>query len=254
MTNPMAKGLQWLITITVLVAIWSGGVVAFHVPDFIMPQPLAVARSLVSMPLFYARQTGVTLLEASLGTAFGLLLGFGVGAVLRYAGRIGTLVEPVLHGTQIFPKEALAPLFAVALGFGIIPKIVISTLICFFPLALATAHGLRAAPRDALLQMKVLGASSRETFVHCELPYAVPFIAASLRVCTSLSVIGAVVGEFVGASSGLGYVIRSATADIAMDRMYAALLLLGLIGALLYAAASLIDHTLLRRFISPSEV
>lgn len=253
MTKLLQGTVRFLVTAMVMVALWMGSIALFKIPAFIVPSPASVGQSLWGLPQYYLRHTSVTFFESAMGAILGLALGLAAGIALRYSRLFGRWIEPVLHATQIFPKEALAPLFAVALGYGMFPKIVISTLICFFPLSLATARGLRTAPTEALLHMKVLGASKREVFWYCELPYAVPFIAASLRVCTSLSVIGAVVGEFVGATAGLGYVIRGATADLAMDRMYAALLLLGLIGGLLYLAVAVVERTILSPFLSVRE-
>lgn len=246
--------LRAVVVSATLVLLWAAVVAGFDIPSFVAPAPIAVFKSLAALPGFFAHHAGVTLIEAGAGALLGLLLGFCSGVVLRYGGRLASFVEPVIHATQVFPKEAMAPLFAVALGFGLAPKIVIATLICFFPLSLATARGLRAAPIEARLHLRMLGATPRETFLHCDLPYAVPFIAASLRSCTSLSVIGAVVGEFVGASAGLGYVIRGATADLAMDRMYAALLMLAVISAVLYGGAVLVEKLFLRRYTNVLEV
>ena len=156
-------------------------------------------------------------------------------------------MSPPVLATQVFPKEALAPLFLVAFGFGMTPKVLIAALICFFPLAVNTAIGLRATPRDHWNLMTVIGSTPWQRFVHCDLLFAAPYITASLRVCATLGLVGAVVGEFVGSSAGLGHVIRSAASDIGTDRIFASLMLLGLIGGLLYGIAVSIDHFVGRR-------
>lgn len=213
-----------------------------------LPTPASVATSLFHLPLFYSVHALVTAEEAGLGIIIGLAAGFLIGIVLRYGGWLGRFLNPLIVGSQVFPKEALAPLFLIYFGFGILPKVVISALICFFPVAVNTYEGLKATPDQHLRLFHVLGASRWQKFWQCSLPSAIRYVSASARVCAVLGLIGAVVGEFVGASAGLGYVIRSATSDIGTERVYAALLLLGAIGACFYGTALFIDRILLKRF------
>jgi len=233
----LALGLCWQLLITI-----------FHIPQYVVPTPASVATSIFHLPLYYAAHALVTAEEAGLGIIFGLVAGFFIGIVLRYGGWLGRLLNPLIVSSQVFPKEALAPLFLIYFGFGILPKVVISALICFFPVAINTFEGLKATPEQYLRLFHVIGASPWQKFWQCSLPSAIRYVSASVRVCAVLGLIGAVVGEFVGASAGLGYVIRSATSDIGTERVYAALLLLGLIGASFYGITLFIDRILLKRF------
>lgn len=227
---------------------WHGVVAIFAIPHYIVPQPFDVLASLAKLPSFYARHATVTFSEAALGILLGAFGGFLVGLIMRFGGIVGRIVSPLAIASQVFPKEALAPLFLVYFGFGAMPKVLISALICFFPVAIGTLQGLTATPQGHIRLLASLGASDWQIFSYCQLPFASSHIAASIRVASVLALVGAVVGEFVGSSEGLGHVIRSANSDISTERVFAALLLLGCIGAVLYLSALFFDRYFLRKF------
>jgi NitT/TauT family transport system permease protein len=204
--------------------------------------------SFATLPGFYWYHTLVTVQEAGFGLIIGFAAGFLCGIILRYGGPIGRALNPLILASQVFPKEALAPVFLVFLGFGVLPKIVISALICFFPVAVNTFRGLQATPVAYEQLMHVLGASAWCRFWHCHLPFAARYIFASINVCATLSIIGAVVGEFVGSTAGLGHVIRAANADVGTERVYAALIILGVLGSSFYGISLLIERVPFRRF------
>jgi NitT/TauT family transport system permease protein len=252
---PANKNRQWFrwiyqgsIYVIVVLGVWQAAVSFFRIPSYLVPAPAAVFGSLWRMPDYYLRNAAVTLVEAFGGALLGFFAGALTGILLRYGGRIGRAVSPLILASQVFPKEALAPLFLVYLGFGIFPKIVIAALICYFPVTINTLKGLQAAPRSYERLMDVLGASEWRRFWHCRVPFAIPYLLAALRLCTTLSVIGAVVGEFVGSSAGLGRVIRAANSDIGTDRIYVALLLLGVLGMAFYGASVALERFVFRRF------
>ena len=239
---------KMLAYIVVLVLLWQSIVSLFDVAPYLVPPPLEVGRSLVELPNYYFKHTAVTFTESALGILVGFFAGLLLGVVMHYGGLVGRLLTPLVVASQVFPKESLAPLFLVIFGFGIFPKVLISALICFFPVAINTQQGLASTPDAYLRLMHVSGASSFQCFWHCVLPFSLKYIAASGRVCAVLGLIGAVVGEFVGASAGLGHVIRASYADISTERVFASLILLGTIGGLFYGIAAFADSVLLRRF------
>jgi NitT/TauT family transport system permease protein len=220
----------------------------FSIPAFVVPPPADVIQSLFNLPGYYAHHFSVTAMESAAGALIGFTIGVIAGMLVRYGGPVGRALNPLLLASQVFPKEALAPVFLVFLGFGVTHKIVISALICFFPVVVSTSTGLSAVPTNYNRLMSVLGATPWHRFWRCHLPFAAPYILSSLRVCATLSVIGAVVGEFVGSSDGLGHVIRGASGDIGIDRVYAALLLLGVLGAVFYGIAALIERVVFGRY------
>jgi NitT/TauT family transport system permease protein len=228
---------------------WKISIYIFSVPSYLIPDPLAVATSIFVLPEYYFKHFIVTFIEAISGIILGHIFGFVIGLVMKYGGLFGKLISPLVIASQVFPKEALAPLFLVYFGFGIPPKILISTLICFFPVAINTYQGLMSTPIMYLKLMNVIGANPIQKFLQCELPFATRYILASSRVCSVLGLVGALVGEFVGSSEGLGYVIRSASADVATDRSFAALILLGILGGFFYVLVEAIENIFFKRYV-----
>ncbi len=231
-----------------LIFMWQLIVYFFKIEPFLLPSPGAVFVSIVSLPSYYIEHTFVTLREAGYGLLIGFALGFILALIIYYGGLLGRILNPLILSTQVFPKEALAPIFLVFLGFGIFPKIVIAALICFFPVVINTVKGLEATPSSFEKLMHVLGANKLQMFWYCRLRFAAPYILAALRMCATLSVIGAIVGEFVGSSAGLGHVIRSASSDIGIERVYASLIILGLMGWAFYAVSLFIEKVIFRRY------
>jgi len=238
-----------LVYILGITGLWQLCVAVFDIPRYLVPPPLDVLRSMTSLPQYYLRHAAVTFSEAGLGILLGFSTGFLVGLLLRYGGWVGRAFSPLVVASQVFPKEAIAPLFLVYFGFGAFPKILISALICFFPVAINTHHGLTATPEPFRRLMHVLGSSPWQSFTRCQLPFAAKYIIAAARVCAVLGLIGAVVGEFVGASAGLGHVIRDANADMGTERIYAALILLGSMGGLFYGTVALVERVFLARYV-----
>lgn len=232
-----------------IIGIWQLCVTIFEVPRYLIPPPLDVLRSMTTLPQYYLKHALVTFSEAGLGILLGFSTGFLVGLLLRYGGWVGRAFSPLVVASQVFPKEAIAPLFLVYFGFGVFPKVLISALICFFPVAINTHHGLTATPEPFRRLMHVLGSSPWQNFIRCQLPFATKYIIAAARVCAVLGLIGAVVGEFVGASAGLGHVIRDANADMGTERIYAALILLGSMGGLFYGTVALVERIFLARYV-----
>ena len=161
---------------------------------------------------------------------------------------IERMLYPLVISTQTFPKEALAPVFVIWFGFGLLPKVIIAGLISFFPVVINTTRGLLSVDKSILDLMRSLSASQRQIFFKVRLPNAIPYLFAALKMCITLSVIGAVVGEFVGSSAGLGHLIRLANSELATDLMFAALLALGCMGTGLFLLVDGLEKTALRRW------
>jgi NitT/TauT family transport system permease protein len=161
---------------------------------------------------------------------------------------IERMLYPLVISSQTFPKEALAPIFVIWFGFGLLPKVIIAGLISFFPVVVNTTRGLLSVDPLILDLMRSLSANHRQIFTKVRLPNAIPYLFAALKMCITLSVIGAVVGEFVGASAGLGHLIRLANSELATDLMFAALIALGLMGTTLFLLVDGLEKTALKRW------
>jgi NitT/TauT family transport system permease protein len=194
----------------------------------------------------YAPALLTTLQEAGLGwvvaTAVALPLGYAVG---RF-GALEDTLAPYLAGSQAMPVVAIAPLLVVWLGIGLLPKVVVCALISFFPMLATTASGVRGVPRDLRDAARVFGASALPLALNVELPLAARTIFAGIKVAAALSVTGAVVGEFVSADQGLGWLIELGRNDFDTPLMFVALISLVLLGALAYFAVSLVERWVLR--------
>tara|TARA_B100001123_G_scaffold379281_1_gene448053 strand:+ start:9653 stop:10444 length:792 start_codon:yes stop_codon:yes gene_type:complete len=216
--------------------------------DYILPAPSRVlVRLYTSLPMLLGH-AAVTLQEALLGFLLGASAGTTFALLMARSHVLERMLYPLVISSQTFPKEALAPVFVVWFGFGLLPKVVIAALISFFPVVVNTTRGLLSVDPTILDLMKSLSASPRQIFAKVRLPNAVPYLFAALKMCITLSVIGAVVGEFVGASAGLGHLVRLANAELATDLMFAALIVLGAMGTSLFLIVDAVEKRALRRW------
>ena len=227
---------------------WEFLVRTLNVADYILPPPSRVFVRLAAARHTLLGHALVTLQEA----LWGFVLGAGAGTMCAVAMARSRTVErmlyPIVISSQTFPKEALAPVFVVWFGFGILPKIIIAGLISFFPVVVNTTRGLLSVNPLILDLMRALSANQRQIFLKIRLPNAIPYLFAALKMCITLSVIGAVVGEFVGASAGLGHLIRLANSELATDLMFAAIIVLGAMGTVLFLIVEGLEKTILRRW------
>jgi NitT/TauT family transport system permease protein len=214
----------------VSIALWQLVVVVFDVPPYILPAPTIVFESFIEeLP---------TLWDASLVTGSEVLLGFLLAAVvsipLAYVIASVPIVEitlyPLIVVLQTIPKIAVAPLFIVWFGFGMLPKVLLTFLLCFFPILVDALTGFKALDPRLLYITKSMGASRLQTFSYVRMPAALPFIFSGLKVAIVLAVTGAIVAEFVGSSAGLGYVLLRASANLDTALMFAVLIALSIMG------------------------
>ena len=224
---------------------WQACVWLSAAPAFILPTPLAVARSVAAQPLLLARHAATTGAEIVAGLLLGTALGVASGVLLLTVRGARRWALPLMVISQSLPVFALAPLLTLWLGFGMGSKIAMATLIIYFPVVAATFDGLRHTPEAMLELARTLGASPSSTLLRIRLPAALPAIASGVRVAASVAPIGAVVGEWVGASRGLGYLMLHANGRMQTDLMFAALACLALLAVALYALVdALLDRAL----------
>ncbi|MBI2740050.1 MAG: ABC transporter permease [Rhodospirillales bacterium] len=226
-------------------AFWQIGVDAFDVPAYLLPSPLAVLRDLVNDWQLLLSQSGVTLLEIGLGFVVSIAIALPLAVLFTYSQTFEKLIYPLIVGTQTIPKVAVAPLFLVWFGFGLLPKIIIVTLMTFFPIVINAVVGLKSLNLQTVYLAQSMGASPWQVFWNFRLPNALPSIFAGLKVASVLAVIGAIVAEFVGADSGLGYLIVVAATDQNVTRQFSAIFLLSLAGILLFGLIGYLERRLL---------
>jgi NitT/TauT family transport system permease protein len=240
--------LSFILLLAVLAA-WYGLVQWRRLPPLVLPLPTAVARALVQNLLDGSLwpHLWVTLSEIVLGFVGGSVLGVGLGSLVALAPLVQRILNPYIIASQAMPKLALAPLFVIWCGFGIAPKALIAALIAFFPLFENTLTGLRAVDTETLDLFRMLGASRWQVFSKLLLHNAVPYLFAGLRVAIVLSVVGAVVGEYIGANKGLGALIMASQGMMDTTLMFAVFIVLTLVGIVLYQLVVYCERLVLAR-------
>jgi NitT/TauT family transport system permease protein len=236
---------SWLPAVILLLAtivVWEAVVRIFAISAFIIPAPSEIAQSLVA-------QWG-TLMQATLVTAGEILFGFLVSVVVGIAialvivrfDWLGRALYPLVVLFQNVPKVALAPIFILWFGYGLAPKIGLILVIAFFPVTLSMLAGMQSVDRSLLSLMNSVGASPTQILFRIRVPHSLPNLMAGTKIAATLSVIGAIVGEFAGASDGLGYVIQFASTQLDTALVFAALLLVSVLGIAFYYAAEILER------------
>jgi len=224
------------LTFVLVVGTWELFVVLAEVPQIILPAPSAILRSLaisLRMPTFYDH-VGVTLLEVFAGFVVGSLLGFLLGMLISQFPTLETTLYPYIVAFQTLPKVSIAPIVLIWFGYGLTSKIVLTATMSFFPLLANTIAGMRASQQDHRELFIAFTSSRWQMFWKLKLPMALPYIFVGIDLSILLSVTGAIVGEFVGSHAGLGYLILQRNFDLDMPGLFAILVILAAIGALLH--------------------
>jgi putative hydroxymethylpyrimidine transport system permease protein len=205
---------------------WQVLVWATAVPPFILPGPLRVAEALAAQPGLLLRHASVTLTEILLGILLGAAFGASTAVLLAASRAVQRWLMPLLVVSQALPVFALAPLLVLWLGYGMASKVAMAVLIIYFPVTAAFLDGLRRTEPGWVELARTMDASGPAILARVRVPAALPALASGLRVAAAVAPIGAVVGEWVGSSAGLGYLMLHANARMQVDLMFAALLLL----------------------------
>ncbi|ACY32812.1 MULTISPECIES: ABC transporter permease [Comamonas] len=231
-----------------VLAIWELAARQFGLSALVLPAPSAVALSLWSglASGYFWPHLWATLQALLLGLLIGSAVGLLAGMALAESELLERVLKPYVVVSQVVPKLALAPLFVLWFGFGMLPTVLITALICFFPLMENTLTGLRQVDGQRLQLFRMLGATRLQTLLRLKLPTGLPAILAGLRVAVVLALVGAVVAEFMGASQGLGAVVIAAQGMMDTTLMFAALVLIAAMGLLLYQACLVLERYLLR--------
>ena len=234
----------------VLVVTWEAIARRSGVSALVMPAPSVVAAALWTglATGYFWPHTLATLSAVLLGLASGGAAGLLVGMALAESALLESVLRPYVVVSQVVPKLALAPLFVLWFGFGMTSTVLITALICFFPLMENTLTGFRHVDPQRLQLFKMLGATRLQTLLRLKLPMGLPGILAGLRMAVVLALVGAVVGEFISASHGLGAVIIASQGMMDTPLMFATLILIAAIGLLLYQATLLLERRLLRPY------
>src|SRR3990167_1126147 len=223
-----------LITLITLLLCWEGIVVFFKLPSYILPPPSQVLLTLFTQSAIIGKEASITLLEMLTGFLLGVLLGCTAGLAITLFKPLKQWFLPILIISQAIPTFAIAPLLVIWLGFGLASKIATTVLMLFFPITSAFYDGLQNTPPGFLDLAKTMNATKWRLFYTIRIPAALPSLASGIRIAAVIAPIGAVVGEWVGSSRGLGYLMLNANARLQIDQMFAALIIIIALALALY--------------------
>ena len=217
-----------------LVAAWHFFVVIGNVPKFVMPSPQATLNALLTPNYRWLENIAVTATEIFGGYLLAVVVGIGTALLFSWFRWIEMVIMPLLVSLNMIPKVALGPLIIVWFKYGIGPNIMMAFAICFFPIVLTTARGLKEVEPDLLDLVRTLKGSRWQVFAKIQLPGALPYIFSGMKVAAILAVAGAIVGEFLGSDRGLGYLMLQVQVTLDTAAMFMAVILITLIGGVLY--------------------
>jgi NitT/TauT family transport system permease protein len=218
-------------------AVWEVGCRAYHVSDLLLPPPSRIIGALFAgfhNGLFTAALQA-TLVEVLLGFAFAAVAAFVCGMFISQLRIVEVVLYPYIVALQTLPKIAIAPFILIWVGFGVESNVVIAAMVAFFPMLVNNIVGLKSAPPEKIELMRSLSASRTKIFWYIQFPEALPYIFAGLNIGIVMSVLGAIVGEFIGAKAGLGYLLLQMNYNMDVTGMFAVLVVLGMMGIILNA-------------------
>ena len=228
--------------LVLFVLAWQGVASLHAVDDLTLASPTETFKALRDDWSLLMDNAGVTLVEVLLGLAISVAAGAGFAVAMHLSRTLRDAAYPLLIASQAIPIVVLAPIFVLAFDYGMGPKLAIVALICFFPITVNVLDGLRSVEPDLLKLMRSLGASRLQSLVKVELPWALPFFFSGLRIAATVSVIGAVFGEWAGADEGLGRLVLLGNNQLQTPRVYAGIVILTVMAVGLFALAGLAER------------
>jgi len=234
------------VVLLLLFGAWEAAVRLLHVPAFIAPPPSRVALVFISRLPLLMHHAATTLVEIVLGMTLGTASGIALALLVFYSPVLERALYPLIIASQMVPIFAVAPVLILWLGYGLWPKVTVAALITFFPIVISTEDGLRAAGAETVSLLRSMRATRWQVLTKLRIPAGLPSLFSGLKVGVTLSVVGATIGEWVGAQRGLGYLMNQSNARFAADVVFAAILMLSLLGLLLFAALRIIEWRVLR--------
>ncbi len=228
-----------------IVLVWEGWVRLFKVDPFLLPAPSRILKVFRAQGSLYADNTWRTVQETAVGFAVAILTGLFFAFVIDATPFLRRAVYPLLIASQTIPIIAIAPLFIIWLGFGLLPKVVIIVLYCFFPIVVSTVDGLRSAEPEMLNLLRAMGANRWQLLRVARIPAAMPGIFSGVKIAATYAVSGAVVSEWLGASKGLGVSMIRAQKSFAPDKVFAAVFIVMLLTLALFLIIDLVARWLM---------
>jgi putative hydroxymethylpyrimidine transport system permease protein len=223
---------------------WEASVHYFKIPSYILPGPWKILKVMWQRMDLLAAHALVTLTEIGLGFWLALVVGLTLAVLIHSSRIIERSFLPLIISSQTIPVFAIAPLLILWFGYGIGSKVVMTAIIVFFPIVINTVEGLKAADPDTLALLTILEASPGQMFFKVRVPQSLPFVFSGIKIGVAVSVIGAVIGEWVGAREGLGYLMIHANAQLQVELVFASIFWLSILGMGLYGLVVVLERLL----------
>ena len=242
-----ARFLNTVIPIVLLVFLgicWEASVRFFNIPRYMLPGPWEIFEVMWQRMDLLAFHALVTLTEIGLGFWLALVLGFTLAILIHSSRILERAFLPLVISSQTVPVFAIAPLLILWFGYGIGSKVVMTAIIVFFPIVINTVEGLKAADPDTLALLEILEATPGQVFFKVRIPQSLPFVFSGIKIGVAVSVIGAVIGEWVGARQGLGYLMIHANAQLQVELVFASIFWLSILGVGLYGLVAVMERLL----------
>lgn len=227
-----------------LIVIWELIIKVLEIEKYIMPTPSDIIKALYEnfgamMPHIIA-----TLFESVVGFGIAVLLALILAIIMDLLPMVKKAIYPVFIISQTVPVIALAPLFIIWFGFGALPKIIVVVIVCFFPIVISISDGLEGVDKDLINHFKLMGASKLKRFFHLKLPYGIINFFSGLRIAATYSIMGAVIGEWLGGDKGLGVYMTRARSTYALDKMFAAIVVIVLMSMIMFYIIGKVEKVL----------
>ena len=229
----------------ILIIIWQYSVIIFQIPHWLLPSPQQVIEALWNTKALIWEHSQFTLLETTLGFLLAIILGIIVSSVMTIYPLFKKTFYPFVLISQTVPIIAVAPLLLLWLGYGLLPKIIIVVLVCFFPVAISLIEGLELSDTDLLNLLKSMGATKWQIFYHVRWPNSLPSLFAGLKIAATYSVMAAVIGEWLGASKGLGVYLTRSSNNFLTDRVFAAIIAITALSLIYFSLITLLTRLLI---------
>lgn len=244
------KNLRRLISVTIFFVVvfiaWEYLVIFLNIPRYVLPTPSGIGISFIENSELLYHNTWETVYETILGFGVAIVVGIGVAIVVVSSKSARDAIYPFLVALNALPKIVVAPLLVLWLGFGAISKVVLAFITAFFPIVINTATGLGEIDPDMIYLLNSMKATNRQIFTKIRLPHSLPYMFDGFRISITLCVVGAIIGEFVGATKGLGYLILICTNQIRTELAFAAMVIIVLVSFSLFALIDLVDKRLIK--------
>jgi NitT/TauT family transport system permease protein len=238
-------------TLLAALALWEAATRIFKIPRFIMPAPSAILGEGWEWRYRFIHHTWVTLYETLGGFAMSVVVGVPIAVGIVYSPLLRRVIYPLIVVLNSVPKIALAPLFLIWIGHGLVTNVIVATIVAFLPMVVNTAAGLESVEPDLLQLTRSLRAGTLQVFWKVRLPWALPHVFSGMKVAMSLAVIGAVVGEFVGSDKGLGYLIIVASSNLNTAVVFGVMAALSILGVLVFWAVVVAERLICPWYIQP---